>query len=442
MNEIMTIQFKKTNFIREDSKLEQNIRQLIKVMKRLPTFQKVLKNAGRQGDIFIQVIQDGILVAGADWNAQTRVVRLEDNNAFAINIILQLCKAGNTHFQYIKGPNEFFTSNEYADYMESLNYITNLDFCAVISELLEDDKVVNACATIGIEQTIFENTLMGHSEKNNASYLGRMNERWNELDFSHSDIYRAQWDKFKLLEKIDTVTKIFDAALQDKDGLSLVTEDVKNLSVALNKLLYELEARSFLKSYHIETEMEGELLQEADSLQAAIHIQETYQRVMGCLSNVAAAFSLDLSELSDMVDDRLKLITMLEQAPPEEYFSFSSQCHQRCVMTYQRLKSTIPNPTKHMLEINGFKFHSPEQIELHSDDYRSEFINLLDRSDDLLFEFQVSYFDDILGKYGGNCRQVAAGNFDFQKDLDGDVIDFDFVSMQLLPKENIPGFTF
>lgn len=435
----MTIEF--TN--KSVKSLEPKIKQLIYTGSKLsPKLSALMNKILIAGNITIQEVPTGTLAEAADWNNNTRTIRLENNTSSLVNFIYQLSKAGNFHFKYIKSPNDFFTAKEYAKYVEGIYFVSNLIFVDIITEL----KPLFELLSLPID--LLSSKLELFNQRDNRALLDSMIESKPENTFTHADIFSAQWDKFMLIEKIKKVNEILKAMptqIDDEKSIDSSQTELQDFLDTLYDLCTRLEVMDFLSDLPVPTDLKPELLSEIDSLQPAMQLKSTLdkmnaniERLRQALPNKAGAEAEQTtasSSESNLSASRIKLqsLTLSRSSDllptPKRPFLVSHDL--------SRSRDEAPKSSSSKIIMSGFEFDNPDRLSVIESDYRSEFIDSLSTDDDLLREFQIAYFDELLASYRINCVKATEGKKDFVKDSQDEVVDLNLLTRQIIPKSKL-----
>lgn len=436
----MTIEF--INTVSEE--LQPKIQQIIYTgAKFSPKLDRLLQKVLKDGNVLIQEVPSGTLAEASDWNNLSRIIRIEHNDSSLLNFIYQLSKAGNFHFKHIKSPSEFFTANEYANYVEAIHFVSNTLFFDILSELKP------YCAELELPFELVKQKLELYEKKHQRDLLDSMlQQNSQKTTFSHADIYCAQWDKFVLIEKIRKINEILRKWDLDDNHISLGAHnqsELQSLFDSLYELCSRLEFMDFLSDYSIPANLSSELLTEIDSLQPAMQL------------------TITLDEMNTNIE-RLKRL-LPEKASTEVKLLSTSHSNELLSSTRVKLENLTTSSSSALLNLSkrqflvsrdlykdrdnafkskpnkistlGFEFDTLSQLTVVESDYRTEFINSLSDDDDLLREFQIAYFDDLLANYRINCIKATEGKTDFVKDSQDEVIDLNLLTRQIIPKNKL-----
>ncbi len=436
----MTIEF--INKLPEN--LQPQIQQLIYTGAKLsPKLASLLEKVLHEGNIYIKAVPSDTLAEASDWNTHSRTIRLELNDSSVLNFLYQLSKAGNFHFKYIKSPIEFFTAKEYANYLEAIHFVSNTLFFDILSELKP------YCAELELPAELVKRKLELYDERRQRDLLDSMlQQNSQQATFSHTDIYCAQWDKFVLIEKIRKINETLRKWDLEDDHITLGVynqSELQSLFDSLYELCSRLEFMDFLSNYSIPANLCSELLSEIDSLQPAMQLTTTLDEMNTNIEKlkrllpekattevklVSTSHSNELLSSSRVKLE--KLATSSSSAPlnqSKRQFLVSRDLSKDRDDTFK----SIPNKISTL----GFEFDTLSQLTVVESDYRSEFINSLSDDDDLLREFQIAYFDDLLANYRVNCIKATEGKTDFIKDSQDEVIDLNLLTRQIIPKNKL-----
>lgn len=436
----MTIEF--TNTISEE--LQPKIQQIIYTgAKFSPKLNRLLQKVLKDGNVLIQEVPSGTLAEGSDWNNLSRIIRIEQNDSSLLNFIYQLSKAGNFHFKHIKSPSEFFTANEYANYVEAIHFVSNTLFFDILSELKP------YCTELELPAELLKQKLELYDKKHQRDLLDSMLQRNSQqTTFSHIDIYCAQWDKFVLIEKIRKINGILREWDLEDDHITLGAHkqsELQSLVDNLYELCSRLEFMDFLSDYSIPANLSSELLTEIDSLQPAMQLTTTLDEMNNNIerlkrllpetatTEVKLVSASQSNELLSSTRVKLENLTTSSSSAPLNLSKRQFLVSRDLSKAKDDAFKSIPNKISTL----GFEFDTLSQLTVVESDYRSEFINSLSDDDDLLREFQIAYFDDLLANYRVNCIKATEGKTDFVKDSQDEVIDLNLLTRQIIPKNKL-----
>jgi|GEM_PF-3792228 len=432
----MTIEF--TNKLSES--LQPKIYQLIYTGSKFsPKLSTLLEKVLNEGNIFVQESPSGALAEESDWNNISRTIRLESNDSSLLNFLYQLSKAGNYHFKYIKSPIDFFSAKEYACYVEEIHFVSNSVFCEVLAELKPH------CSELNLPNELLQHKLELYRKTNKRDFLDSMIQQCSRNDnLSHADIYCAQWDKFMIVEKIKKINEMLIATSidsQDNKSVGLSQNELQGLLDTLYELCTRLEFMDFLSDYPIPDTLKPDLLSEADSLQPAIQLKATLDEMIANIERLrkllpekasTGPVSASISQSSELNSARMRLEKFAINTLTEHFHTTKRQYLVTRDLSKSRDESLNLSPNK--ILTTGFEFDNPSQLTVIERDYRAEFINSLSTDDDLLREFQIAYFDDLLTNYRINCIKATEGKSDFVKDSQDEVVDLNLLTRQIIPK--------